>query len=738
MSAVDLMLQGCRSTPLAHYLKALGILRIVSEQADAAARGFWRGETFVLRTSLVREDLEAFMLGSYAPTPIIAPWNGGSGFYPKDNRVAIETLEKSRLDRFRAYRDVIAAGREVADELEIGSKPDTTKKPQLLTALRGRLPASGLDWLDAAVLLSGAGPKYPPLLGTGGNDGRLDFSNNYMQRLLDVIDVNESATPTASLSSLRSALHGSLTTGLSKAAIGQFHPGSAGGANASSGFDGDAIVNPWDFVLMLEGAVLFAGASVRRLETEAEGALSYPFSVRPSSVGYGSSSFDDASSARAEMWFPLWSTPSSLIEIRALLSEGRVRVGRRRVRDGVDFARAVATLGVDRGIVAFERYGLHERNGLSYFAVPLQRVEVRREPKADLLQQLDRDSWLERFRRQASSKEAPARVQRALRRLESTILDLCLRGDALRVQDTLCALGDCEEAMGSSFLWTTEKSYLRPVPALTRDWLEAADDGSVELRLAASLASVRGVYGDEWLSLRQHLAPVRLRVTQHGDARLRASWREENSRDVVWPRRQLTDLLNAVMTRRLTRASQAQLDSFADWGLWTSLDDVRLFIEGRLDEARLLRLLWGCALVDWPSIDRGGVSFAGRNGETASPGAFFALLKLCFAQHERKRADGKKLTVPLEPRIHRLAAQGAGAAATQQAVQRLRGSGLVPAFSAFDLHGESAARAAAALMFPLSPCDLADLATMVLRPENGDRDGRSSHSHTSAFEGVSP
>ncbi len=34
-------LGGCAPTPLANYLKALGILRVVAEQADAEARGWW-------------------------------------------------------------------------------------------------------------------------------------------------------------------------------------------------------------------------------------------------------------------------------------------------------------------------------------------------------------------------------------------------------------------------------------------------------------------------------------------------------------------------------------------------------------------------------------------------------------------------------------------------------------------------------------------------------------------------
>jgi hypothetical protein len=37
----------------------------------------------------------------------------------------------------------------------------------------------------------GAELFFPPLLGTGGNDGRLDFSTNFHQRLLDVMGTSD-------------------------------------------------------------------------------------------------------------------------------------------------------------------------------------------------------------------------------------------------------------------------------------------------------------------------------------------------------------------------------------------------------------------------------------------------------------------------------------------------------------------------------------------------------------------
>ncbi|SRR6266567_3935569 len=83
-------LHGCSPTPLAHYLKALGVLRLLSEQLPPGTprpRGAWIGETFVLHTTLDRAAVELFFLHDYRPTPILAPWNGGSGFYFREKKL---------------------------------------------------------------------------------------------------------------------------------------------------------------------------------------------------------------------------------------------------------------------------------------------------------------------------------------------------------------------------------------------------------------------------------------------------------------------------------------------------------------------------------------------------------------------------------------------------------------------------------------------------------------------------
>jgi CRISPR-associated protein Csx17 len=108
-------LKGCAPAPLANYLKALGVLRLVVEQeADPEARGWWQDERFRLLTKLTRDELEQFFLHRYAPTPLLSPWNKGCGFLrqlPHDweshyghRPLLLETLVDGNRFRGTCYR----------------------------------------------------------------------------------------------------------------------------------------------------------------------------------------------------------------------------------------------------------------------------------------------------------------------------------------------------------------------------------------------------------------------------------------------------------------------------------------------------------------------------------------------------------------------------------------------------------------------------------------------------------
>jgi CRISPR-associated protein Csx17 len=188
----------------------------------------------------------------------------------------------------------------------------------LITALRATLSEEAIRWLDGVAALTADGPQYPPLLGSGGNDGNLEFSNNFMQRLNEVI----SEAPEGCEKPLRSSLFSTPSAALKKAAMGQFSPGTAGGLNTGVGIYAEKYLNPWDYILAVEGALVFAAAAVRRHAQDHTAALAFPFTTRTVGAGSGATALVDEKYSRKEFWAPLWSRAIGLEEMLLLMSEG--------------------------------------------------------------------------------------------------------------------------------------------------------------------------------------------------------------------------------------------------------------------------------------------------------------------------------------------------------------------------------------------------------------------------------
>ena len=228
----ELTLRGCTTRPLGSYLKSLGVLRLVSEQADQEARALWDGDTLRLQTRLTEDEFTEFFLRTYSPTPILAPWNGGSGFYKKDRKVGIDAIASSTDSRFEDYRTAIALLRE-SPEIRRGKaekNEEEDRRTAILRYCRNYLPDRAVEWLDAAVGIESDGSRaFAPVLGTGGNEGRLDYTNNFMERLAGLLLPPNEKTDTCGL--LANALLAKPTDALQPGAAGQYDPGRAGGAN---------------------------------------------------------------------------------------------------------------------------------------------------------------------------------------------------------------------------------------------------------------------------------------------------------------------------------------------------------------------------------------------------------------------------------------------------------------------------------------------------------------------------
>lgn len=682
-----ILLEGCSPTPLASYLKALGILRLVAEQADPEARGYWAGETFALSTALSEDGLGDFFGNHYEPTPILAPWNGGSGFYPADNKDGFDPLRASPAYRFHGLRAAIGQVQEILESESLRSKPDGEAKSRLLTRLRAEVDDSLLGWLDSAVLLSGDNPKYPPLLGTGGNDGRLDFTNNFMQHLVAVIDPATGESRPDGRAHLRSALLGVPSPGMVTKAIGQFMPGAAGGPNAGSAFQAAALINPWDFILMLEGAVLFAAAATKRHTQLGEGRLSYPFTVRPTGSGSGRTAIADESPARGEIWMPLWEHSLGLPELRTLLGEGRATLGRHAARDGLDFVRAVSKLGVERGITAFQRYSFMRRSGKAYLATPLNRVPVRRNPQADLIDQLDHNRFLDRFRRFSRSEKGSNHAQRLVYGLEHSLFEVARNAGSKhprRIQTVI-------EAMGEIVLYLADSPVARVecprLPRLDGEWLLAADDQTPEFRLAAALAGL-GVDGVPMLC---HLLPASPSDPTRYD---------EQSRLVTWHHGHLTENLVAVVRRRLIEAARRDDPPSKPFSGRPAADlaAIAAFLAHETDDARIARLLCGLALV-------GGRPRHLPSSESEPPlPAAYRVMKPLFVADAQLRRIGfldEYETLPLPGRLPGLLAADRTQDAVDVALGRLRASGLPAAFRLLNVGHGGGPRLLAALAVPI-------------------------------------
>src|SRR5690606_20336821 len=161
---------------------------------------------------------------------------------------------------------------------------------------------------------------------------------------------------------------------------------------------------------MMEGTLVLAGSVARRMGSRQGSA--FPFTVGPSPVGWQTLADADAKNSRAELWLPLWNRPATFPEIAHLMAEGRAQLQQsgRPARTGVDFARSIASLGVDRGLTGFFRYGFYQRSGRSYVASPLGRIAVRDRIHRHIGLLDQADPWLDRLRRLAATDDAPARL----------------------------------------------------------------------------------------------------------------------------------------------------------------------------------------------------------------------------------------------------------------------------------------------------------------------------------------
>jgi CRISPR-associated protein Csx17 len=589
------LLPGLRPEPLASYLSGLGLIRVLGEQADRDATAAWTADGLAITTHV--RDLAQWLADEYKPMPVLSPWNGGSGFGSKDKEPLrrLDTIRANstvRLADLRAaitvVENVVRKAREAGWITEAG----VADKAAVVLELRNQCPDELLPWIDASIVLADDETFFPPILGTGGNDGRLEFSTNFHQQLLELVGDTSEKRRRNAMAAARDLLDGTQTSPVSEVPIGQFSPGDAGGPGSSRFGAASPRANPWSYVLTVEGVVLFAASAARRNQ-HAAGRAAMPFTVNPSPDGATSGAAGEES--RGEVWTPVWRTDFTLAEIKQLFAEARASWRGRPARRATDFYAATRTLGVARGIDEFTRYGLQRRNGLAFAAVPLDRVVVSERPAVQLSARIE--DWVARV----GGSEASTAVTEAHRGFLRAHLEFARDGGPFTLAAMLAALTTLEMAVGRSGR-ARDAVPVRYTPRAEGGFLEVlAEIDSRELRIAVGVAScaTRPAEGPG-RTMRQLL----LAVDPASAVGTQPRWRDAPLVPGFGARPLAEVLADVLIWRSRTAAADRNASNFRGVpsfpsGIGVPAADLHALAADELDDAKLDLYLRACLALDW-------------------------------------------------------------------------------------------------------------------------------------------
>ena len=428
----------------------------------------------------------------------------------------------------------------------------------------------------------------------------------------------------------------------------------------------------------------------------------------------------------------------NVAEIAAIFAEGRLTLGERAARTGLDAARSVASVGHARGISSFERYSLIQPDSkMPHQATPLGRFNAPSAPRRDLIKDLEVGGWLERAQRLAGGRTGSAYARSAMRRLQDALFQM---------SDAQQASEGARNALATLGVFTTwlagnpeARKALRTAPFLSATWVRQANDGSPEFRVAAALAglgltskadgerSAAGGATDKGRDSATRIAPPMAGhfapVDEAGFLRGRyRSWTSANSTpNMVWGSRDLVANLIAVLERRLVEATIRRLDDKPLASTtYARLADVAAFLVGSFDDARCAALLAGLIWARQPT----NLSMHAAALPAPVPFAYAAMKPLFTPDRTLRRvgalADTVRLPIP-SGLVARLRAGGrdhdgrATDAAIRRTMARARASGVPSPFdpavaggrpgtgtgSRFGV-GIPANRLAAALLIPIT------------------------------------
>ena len=560
-------------TTLLGYLKALGLMAITN------AKGYWEQEQFYLNVESLREVVETFV-SDYEPKPIANPWNKKSGFLSGNQLKPFLETETERYQRIReTYQEII----EVLSEIDLKGKGSKELKPLLFPLLEESIEDDAfIDWLSSVGTVTTDQGKETvrlnDLLGTGGNVSTSDLAFNYLECCRQLWDI-KTGEPTADCQTFAEAAIAAAPhpkSLIKKGILCHLSPRADffGELDTRTGTDdypangiSTQLANPVDYILAIEGLLQFSGTVKHLKETDGESAETtyalYPLLLE---INAGSAETSDRTeNSKHECWLPLWSEPMELKKYRRYVSNHLSYRLKNQIRDTLDLLAQLSQSSQYLEFTRYSRFGFWPRKGQGSYAI---HICLESPNGSDLGSELRR--WRKSVRPHPNQSNATYNL---LMSLEQRLTAL-QRGQG-SYQELLILLGQVERHLSK-----IQSKYMRPVPTLSENWVQAAyeENPCSEFRLAAALASTR---------LRSRISNARY---------------SPNKQTFFWGKH--TDLVPtyslSALTFALLRKWAQDLDNhpsqFKKRLIFANFKDIQKLMAGNLNETLILDLACGLSL----------------------------------------------------------------------------------------------------------------------------------------------
>ncbi|WP_448871761.1 type I-G CRISPR-associated protein Cas8g1/Csx17 [Desulfobulbus propionicus] len=599
-------LPGCRHDILGHYLKGIGLLRVLAkcaapEHRDPEAEGFWRHDdgAFYLCSEKygAKEKLSEFFEKYYMPTPVFAEQQNAN------------TQTKCRSTSLSLTDYLVAA----AKNLGVATG-NNMKSGDAISVYRESHLSATADVLDAITLPYCIDNKSDnPLFLSKGRTSGVGHVWSSFGEYVDKFEKLRSQKNKKSFNYLFSLtfIDSKSDKKMTKGKGTPFFPDAIKSYNIGSGWVEEKYpFSSLDYILAVEGAFVMRGSVTRTLGSNTRRFAAFPFVFDAGEdLVDDSNKFKGTSSA---LWFPIWGRPATYSELSSFISDAQARLPKKDVRYSSEFLRALYSQGVDAGFSGWQEFRFRMRGSRVPWITTGNYCETKHNKTVTILNRalapIDKSRFIDHLARKGNDADSHTRPIRA--EINAAIENAAISATADNCLEILCAVfSACKKiAISKSF---REKARLqRPVffePLPMLEWNELLKDleSIREFDIARAVASIVGLRKQERKSTPTQKVYSKVQPLFGSLLPLncgRNGWYlpndDDRSKQAVWSGVALCHDLVAVLQRRYMDSSKDDYPALQAVKP-ARLENIIAFLNGELDDAKIARWIEALSLIGW-------------------------------------------------------------------------------------------------------------------------------------------